>query len=203
MVVGFVVLFVGGGARFAVGLTFKPMVDELGWARGDLGLAVGIYMVVSAFAMFFAGRLADRLGARALLIGGTALGGIGIGLMSLVQAPWHAMLLYGLVFAIGNGAASLITIGVMVTRIAPTRAGLANAAVIAGMSTGQLVMIAALAAALEQIGWRAAFVWAAAAHAVLIPVLLLMLPPTPPGPAGGAPPSRTRPRGAPRARPFW
>jgi hypothetical protein len=30
---GFVVLFVGGGARFAIGLTFKPMVDDLGWPR--------------------------------------------------------------------------------------------------------------------------------------------------------------------------
>jgi len=57
--VGFVVLFVSGGARFAVGLIFKPMVDELGWARGELGLAVGLYLVVSAFATFIAGRLAD------------------------------------------------------------------------------------------------------------------------------------------------
>ena len=40
-VAGFLVLFVGGGARFAIGLTLKPMVDELGWARGELGVAVG------------------------------------------------------------------------------------------------------------------------------------------------------------------
>ena len=200
---GFLVLFVGGGARFAVGLTFRPMVDEMGWARGDLGLAVGVYMVVSAFATFFAGRLADRLGARALLIGGTALGGAGIGLMALVNAPWHAMVLYGLVFAIGNGAASLTTIGVMVTRIAPQRAGLANATVIAGMSTGQLVMIAALAAALTQIGWRAAFVWVAAAHAALIPVLLLMLPRTPPPRAGEAAPAGIGLGEAARTRRFW
>jgi MFS family permease len=127
---GFLVLFVGGGARFAIGLTFRPMVEELGWARSDLGLAVGVYMVVSALALFAAGRLADRLGARAILAAGTLLGGIGIGLMSLVSAPWHAMLLYGLVFALGNGAASLTTVGVMVTRAAPGRAGLANAAAV-------------------------------------------------------------------------
>jgi len=41
----FLVLFVGGGARFAIGLTFRPMVDEFGWARGELGLAVGAYML--------------------------------------------------------------------------------------------------------------------------------------------------------------
>src|SRR3970282_565494 len=110
------------------------MVDELGWARGELGLAGGIYMVVSAFATFIAGRLADRLSPRALLGAGTVLGGIGIGLMSLVSAPWHAMVLYGLVFAIGNGAASLTTVGVMVTRAAPPRARLAKRTAISGHS---------------------------------------------------------------------
>lgn len=200
---GFLVLFVGGGARFAVGLTFKPMVDELGWARADLGLAVGIYMLVSAFATFFAGRLADRLAVRWLLFAGTVIGGIGIGLMALVSAPWHAMALYGLVFAIGNGAASLTTVGVMVTRAAPRRAGLANATVIAGMSFGQLVMIAALAAALEQIGWRSAFAWVAAAHLALIPVILMAVPGVLKAKAGDAPPAGMGLREASRTRRFW
>ena len=200
--VGFLVLFVSGGARFAIGLIFKPMVDELGWARGELGLAVGVYLVVSAFATFIAGRLADRVDARVLLGAGTVLGGIGIGLMSLVSAPWHAMLLYGLVFAIGNGAASLTTVGVVVTRAAPHRAGFANAAVISGTSFGQLVMIAALAAVLVEIGWRSVFVWLAVAHVALLPFLLPRLP-------GAAPqdPAVTKYdigiRGAARTRRFW
>ncbi len=200
--VGFLVLFVGGGARFAVGLIFKPMVDDLGWTRGELGLAVGLYLVVSAFATFIAGRLADRLDARVLLGAGTVLGGIGIGLMSLVSAPWHAMVLYGLVFAIGNGAASLTTVGVVVTRAAPQRAGFANAAVISGTSFGQLVMIAALAGVLVEIGWRSVFVWLALAHVALLPILLPRLP-------GSAPHGPARARSginlgaAARTRRFW
>lgn len=200
---GFLVLFVGGGARFAVGLTFKPMVDELGWARSDLGLAVGIYMVVSAFATFIAGRLADRLGPQALLGAGTLLGGVGIGLMSLVSAPWHAMLLYGLVFAIGNGAASLTTVGVMVMRAAPQRAGLANAAAVSGQSVGQMVMIALLAAVLVQIGWRSVFVWLAAAHLLLIPLFLRALPGGGRQPPSQAPAAGESLRSAARTRQFW
>ena len=203
LAVGFVVLFVGGGARFAIGLTFKPMVDGLGWLRSDLGLAVGLYMVVSAFATFAAGRLADRLGPRALLAAGTALGGVGIGLMSLVSAPWHAMLLYGLVFAIGNGAASLTTVGVMVTRAAPHRAGLANAVAISGHSVGQLVMISILAAVLVQIGWRSVFLWLAAAHLALMPLFLLGLPGAARQPAAHAPPAGESLRSAMRTRQFW
>jgi predicted MFS family arabinose efflux permease len=170
----FLVLFVGGGARFAIGLTFRPMVDEFGWARGELGLAVGAYMLVSAVATFIAGRLADRLSPRALLIGGTIIGGVGIGLMTLVTQPWHALVLYGVVFAIGNGIASLVIVGVIVMRIYPGRAGLANAIAISGMSVGQLVMIAVLASLLAEIGWRSVFVWIGIAHLLLLPLLLAL-----------------------------
>ena len=169
---GFLVLLVGGGARFAIGLTFKPIVDEFDWARGELGLAVGLYMVVSAFATFLAGRLADRLSPRALLTGGTILGGIGIALMSLISQPWHALLLYGVVFAIGNGAASLVIVGVIVMRAFPGRAGLANAVAISGMSVGQLLMMAILAPVMVQVGWRWVFIWIGVAHLVLLPLLL-------------------------------
>ena len=201
--VGFVALFVGGGARFAIGLIFKPMVEELGWARGELGLAVGVYFVVSAFATFIAGRLADRMDARTLLAAGTLLGGIGIGLMSLVAAPWHAVLLYGVIFAIGNGTASLTTVGVMVTRSVPRRAGLANAAVIAGTSFGQLVMIAALAAALAGIGWRAVFAWLAAAHLLLLPLFARALPGARPPAAASAQDGALSLGAATRAPRFW
>lgn len=168
---GFLLLFVGGGARFAIGLTFRPMVDEFGWTRGELGLAVGVYMLVSAVSTFITGRLADRLSPRMLLITGTIIGGIGIAAMSLVSQPWHALVLYGLVFAIGNGAASLVIVGVIVMRLYPGRAGFANAVAISGMSVGQLLMIALLAGVLAQVGWRSVFVWIGLAHLLLLPLL--------------------------------
>ena len=180
---GFLILFVGGGARFAIGLTFKPMVDEFGWERGALGAAVGVYLVVSVVATFVAGRLADRASPRILLNSGMIVSAFGIGLMCLVGQPWHALVLYGLAFAVGNGLASLTPVGVMVTRAFPQRAGFANAAVISGTSIGQLIMIAVLAALLAQIGWRSVFFWLGLAHLALIPFLLFALPK---GMGGGA-----------------
>ena len=70
--------------------------------------------------------------------------------MSLIAEPWQAVLLYGVVFAVGNGMASLAPVGVMVTRAFPGRTGFANSAVICGMCLGQLVMIAALTAVLAE-----------------------------------------------------
>jgi predicted MFS family arabinose efflux permease len=158
--------------------------------------------VVAVSSTFIAGRLADRLDARVLLGAGTVLGGIGIGLMSLVSAPWHAMVLYGLVFALGNGAASLTTVGVVVTRAAPRRAGFANAAVISGTSFGQLVMIGALAAVLVEIGWRSVFIWLAAAHLALLPFLLPRLPGST-GQRPAASKTELNLRAAMRTRRFW
>jgi predicted MFS family arabinose efflux permease len=173
---GFLILFLGGGARFAIGLTLKPMVGELGWARGEIGAAVLAYLVVSAFATYLAGRLADRSSPSLLLNTGVVISGAGIGLMSLIAEPWQAMLLYGVVFAVGNGMASIAPVGVMVTRAFPGRTGFVNSAVICGMCLGQLIMIAAMTAVQAEIGWRWVFVWLGIAHVVLLPFLILALP---------------------------
>lgn len=79
--------------------------------------------------------------------------------MSLVAAPWHAVLFffYGLSFAVGSGVASIIPVSVMITRVFPGRTRLANAVAGSGRSAGQLVMIANMTAVLARIGWRWGF----------------------------------------------
>jgi len=202
---GFFVLFIGGGARFAIGLTLKPVVEEFGWGRSDLGMAVALFQIVSAVCLYVAGRLADRTSPRLVLGGGLAVAGAGIGLMTLMAAPWHALILYGVVFAVGNGAASIIPVSVMVTRAFPRRTGLANAVVSSGMSVGQLVVISALAAVLVAIGWRSVFLWLGIAHLVLVPLLLLAIPATG-GSRGGqavSSPAGVDIRHAASTRQFW
>jgi predicted MFS family arabinose efflux permease len=172
----FLVLFVGGGARFAIALALKPMVSELGSTRADLSLAVGVYFVVSALATYVAGRLADRTSPRMLLGAGVIASGIGIGLMMFATRPSEALALYGVVFGIGSGFASLTPVGVIVTRAFPARTGFANAAVISGTSVGQLVIVAVLAGILASIGWRWSFGLLALAYFVLLPLLAVALP---------------------------
>jgi len=188
---GFSVLFIGGGARFAIGLTLRSVVEEFGWGRSELGVAVALFQIVSAACMYVAGRLSDRTSPRLVLGGGLAIAGIGIGLMSLMAAPWHALVLYGVVFAVGNGAASIIPVSVMATRAFPRRTGLANAVVSSGMSVGQFVVISALAAVLVAVGWRSVFVWLGLAHLALAPLLLAIPAPS----TGGAAPAAAAPAG--------
>lgn len=178
LIAGFLVLFIGGGTRFAMGLTLKAIVEDFGWGRSEIGVAVALFQLVSALAMFLAGRLADQASPRLVLGGGLVMSGIGIGLMSAMTAPWHALALYGVVYALGNGAASLIPVGVMVTRAFPGRTGIVNAVAVAGISLGQLVMIAAMAAVLVAVSWRSVFLWLGLAHLVLVPLLLAAIPRT-------------------------
>ena len=202
---GFMVLFIGGGARFAIGLTLKPIVDQFGWGRSELGIAVALFQLVSAVAMLAAGHLADRISPRTVLAGGLLLSGIAIGLMSAINAPWQAMVLYGLIFGLGNGAASLVPIGVLVTRMLPGRVGFANAVIMSGMSVGQLVVIATMTAVLTSLSWPSVYLLLGAAHLLLLPFLFAAIPGKLPENAGGA----TRPatglnlREAARSRQFW
>jgi predicted MFS family arabinose efflux permease len=158
LAIGFVVLFFNSGSRFAIGLLLKPMTDDLGWDRATLSAAVGVFMVITAAALPFVGRLVDRLDLRNLLCGATLVGGLGVGLMSLVNDPVEAIALYGIVFAIGCAGTSITPIGVMISRYFPDRLGLANSVAISGMGIGQLLIIATLSSQLTAVGWRGAFV---------------------------------------------
>ena len=171
-------LFIGGGARFAISLTLRPIVDEFDWGRSELGLAVALFQVVSAATMLAAGYLADRTGPRLVLGGGLFISGIGIGLMSVIAAPWHAVVLYGVLFALGNGAASVIPVGVMVARAFPERTGIANAVVVSGMSVGQLVIVAVLSAVLVAMSWHSVYLWLGVAHLALVPLVIWAIPKT-------------------------
>lgn len=169
---GFLVMFVGSGARFAFGLTLKPMAEDFALGRGMLGSTVAIYYVVTAVFMFLSGRMIDRYEARTVLAWGLVISAVGIGLIGFATAPWQLVLLFGLVFGIGNGIASITPVSIMVTRLYPQRAGAANGIISAGMSAGQLFMIAAMALVLVSVGWRSIYLWLGLAHLALMPLLL-------------------------------
>ncbi len=172
---GFLVMFVGGGSRFAIGLVLKPMAEDLGWSRSTLGLAVALFLIVSACCMFISGKLSDRFSLRAVLGTGLVVAALGIGAMSIVTQPWQALALYGVVFAIGNGIASIAPVSVMVSRWFPGRTGLANAITTSGVGVGQLLIIASLAAALTDIGWRSVYVWLGIVNIALVPLVIFAI----------------------------
>jgi MFS family permease len=175
LAIGFLVLLVGGGSRFAIGLALKPMVQELDWTRSVLGATAAVFLIVSSMFMFVSGRLADRYSLRMVLGCGLAMASAGLGLMYFVYLPWQIFLFYGILFAIGNGMASIAPVGVLVSRTFPGRMGLANAIAVSGTGIGQLLIIGALTVALASIGWRSAFTVLALVNLALIPIVLFVM----------------------------
>ena len=189
---GFAVLFFNGGSRSAIGLMLKPMVDDLLWSRSALSSGITAYMVVSALAMPFVGRLADRYDLRWIMGTGVAVGALGIGLMSVVSSPWQLFLIYGVVFALGNACISNPIVSVMIVRWFPDRRGVANSAAVSGNAIGQLVIVGLLAQSLVRFGWRVSYAALGVANlAILTPIVLAAVRASPQqASAGRASPAR-------------
>ena len=178
---GFAILFFSGGSRFAFGLVLKPLSEDLGVSRSTLSLAVTMFMVVSALAMPFVGRLVDRWSLRGTIAIGTVVAAAGLALMGQVQSSWQVFLVYGVVYALGNSGTSIAPVVVMVSQWFVNRRGIATSMAVSGNAIGQLVIVAALASALAAIGWRVSFTVLAVANvAVLLPIILLLVRPSPP-----------------------
>ena len=178
---GFTILFFSGGSRFAFGLMLKPMSEELEVSRSTLSLAVTMFMVVSAVAMPFVGRLVDRWSLRGTIAIGVVIGAAGLALMGQVQYSWQVFIVYGVVYALGNSGTSIAPVVVMVSQWFVERRGLATSVAVSGNAIGQLVIVAALASALAAIGWQASYTALAIANAaILLPLILLVVRPGPP-----------------------
>ena len=178
---GFFILFFSGGSRFAFGLMLKPMSEDLDVSRSTLSLAVTTFMVVSALALPLVGRLVDRWSLKWTIGISAVVGGVGIGLMGQVDAPWQVFIVYGVVYALGNAGTSVSPVTVMISRWFPNRRGVASSGAVAGNAVGQLVIVMALAAVLVSLDWRWSFTVLGIANlAVLAPLVFLAVRDRPP-----------------------
>ena len=189
---GFTVLFFSSGSRFAFGLLLKPMSEDLELSRSALSLAATCFMIVSAVSMPFVGRLVDSFSVRTVVSIAVVIASVGIGLMGLAQTQWQVILLYGIIFAIGNGGSSVGPIGVMISRWFERGRGTATSAAMSGNALGQLIIITALASALVHIGWRNAYITLGVVNLLIVVPLVIAFVRSDPDPAQPADPESPR-----------
>ena len=173
LAIGFAVLFFGSGSRYVFGLVLVPMTEDLDLSRSTLSTALLTFMIVSALAMPFVGRLIDRHSIKVVMASGVALSAAAMILMGAVSSAWQVFILYGLLYAVGNAATSVAPVSVLMSRWFPNNTGLASSAAITGNGTGQLVIIALLTSFLSDVGWRRAyFILGLVNAAIVIPLVL-------------------------------
>jgi MFS family permease len=168
------IVCIGMGTLFALGVFLKPMTESMGWTRGAFSTVALMNWIAMGLGSFFWGALSDRLGTRGVALAGGALLGLGLVLSSRVQTLWQFYLTFGFMvgFAVGAFYAPLTSTA---TKWFTARRGLAVALVSSGIGVGILV-IAPLARALTSWwDWRIALlVLGDLAWLVVIPVALVI-----------------------------
>jgi len=99
---------------FSVLVTRSAMGGDLG--TGAVALGFSVALLVSGIAAIAAGAIADVFGCRRLLAAGSVLGAISLGLLSLCNEPWQAILVMAFVMGPAMAATFYEPIYVLMNR---------------------------------------------------------------------------------------
>jgi MFS family permease len=171
-----VVMLLGAGLRAMFGVFIKPMEATFGWDRASLSGAAALSLLLLGAAGPLVGWLADRWGARRVIMLSILLLGAGTLLTSQVQALWHVYVTAGVLMALGSGGVGMSTAATIAARWFEGRRGLVMGVIGGAMSAGQLIVVPLAVGLTLALGWRQSFIWLGALlFAVAVPLTLLFI----------------------------
>lgn len=150
----FVILFFNAGARFAIGVAFKPIAAEFGWSRGQISLAFMVQMIVFALSLFAVGGFFDRYGPKKVIVICTFLLAGGCAALAVIQTYFSFMFFFGVVAAIGMGGTGVPLVASLVSKWFAKRRGLVVSLALAGSCLGQFALVPAITWLVQHQGWR-------------------------------------------------
>ena len=150
-------------------------IDEFGWSRGDIATAAGLGLL-GGLAAPFLGRLADRIGARAIiLLAMVLLGLVYAGMASLSGPLWqYQLLIFGLALTVPGTSA--IVYGKLISQRFHAHRGIALGVATSGISLSSLALAPVLGAVINAYGWRVGFLaLGAVVCGLALPAVMLLL----------------------------
>jgi MFS family permease len=150
-------------------------IADFGWSRGDIATAAGLGLL-GGLTVPFLGRLADRIGAKAIIIlAMLLLGLVYVGLASLTGPLWqYQALVFGLALAVPGTSA--IVYGKLIAQKFEARRGIALGVATSGISISSLALAPVLGWVIAAYGWRTGFLALGGMVACLaLPAVLLLL----------------------------
>ena len=147
-----------------------PVRAELGLSSGQSAFIVGAAWGVGDITSLAAGWLADRYGARRLVLIGGILCGVGFAALGLANSFWTIVLAYSVTASVGRGLGIFPTLMTVVNQWFDDRKALALATINTAVTAGAAAILPALSLTSELIGWRsAAFVAGGLVFAIALP----------------------------------
>ena len=141
--------------------------EELGLSSGQTAFIVGAAWGIGDISSLVAGWLADRYGARRLILVGGVLCGLGFAAMGLAHSFLGVVAAYAVIASMGRGLGIFPTLMTVLNQWFDRRKALALATINTAVAAGAAAMLPALTLMADQIGWRQAAMGAGALVCVL------------------------------------
>lgn len=154
----FLILFFNSGARFSIGVMFKPLISEFGWDRSSVSLGVFINMTIFALSLMIVGRFYDRCGPKWVIIISTLFLSAGYICISLINSLWQFLIFYGVLSAVGLGGTSVPLIAALTSKWFERARGLAISLALSGSCFGQFALVPLFTLFVLRYGWRTSYI---------------------------------------------
>ena len=171
----FLILFFTTGARFTIGVVFKPLMAEFGWDRGLISLAFFLNMTIYAFSLIIIGKAYDRHGPKWVITISAVFLSVGFMSLSLVEASWQFFIFYGILAALGMGGTTVPLFAAFMSKWFERGRGLAVSMGLAGSCMGQFILVPAFTVLVLRYGWRISYFCIGLIMLVVIMTLALVV----------------------------
>lgn len=168
----FVILFLTSGARFTIGVVFKPVMAEFGWDRGFISLAFFLNMTIYALSVIIAGRAYDRYGPKWVIIISNIFLSFGFMSLAYIDSSFEFFVFYGILAALGMGGTTVPLFAALTSKWFEKSRGLAVSLGLAGSCIGQFVLVPLFTILVMRHGWRMSYFCLGITMLVIIMVLV-------------------------------
>lgn len=166
-----IILALSLGVRHGFGLFLAPVSAANGWDREVFAFAIALQNLVWGLAQPAAGYLSDRHGAGRVILAGALLYAAGLAGMASFNSPAGFTIAAGLLVGLGLAGTTFPIVFAVVARALPAdQRSLAFGVTMAIGALGQFLMLPAAVVAIEELGWKSAFLAGAAIVVLAIPL---------------------------------
>jgi len=157
VIAGFIMIITSVPIFHAMTVWAVVMEAHFGWSRIQLGFALSLTRVEGSISGPIAGYLTDRFGARVMVFTGLLILAAGFFLFSQVQNLWMFYLAF-FIMSLGNGQSGWLPMMTLMNNWFSRRRSTAMAMTMTGMGLGALILVPAIAWAVnpdeDRLGWR-------------------------------------------------
>jgi MFS family permease len=166
VLLGFWIIVIGSAGNVTFGVFFEPLLTEFGWTRAVTSGAMSISGFIAGLFNIITGRLSDRFGPRLVITIACLFSGLGLILLSRINALWQLYACFGII-AIG-GSGFLVPIMATVTRWFVKRRGMMTSIIISALGTCEMMLPPLARWLISSYGWRQSYLIVGLSVIVLI-----------------------------------